>query len=142
MMKKTIPQGEKSRPARPSFYEVLANVEKQVELEWFSQADRRQAREICLIITEVLKLNPEGEIRIEGAMLPTEMVQDVYRQLTRDHVEMVMDKFRSIGQPLKSTRAYLRTMLYNAFFEIESYYINLYASDDLIQATKGGTHDP
>lgn len=117
------------RSVRPSFRETLQEVRKKVEIECFEKTDMSQANELCLILTEVLMLNPENEIRIGGVMLSVGMVQEVYGQIEHEHVELVIGNFNKVSYEVKNKKSYLRTALYNSVFEIESHWTNQFHVD-------------
>jgi hypothetical protein len=81
-------------------------------------------KELCLVIAEVLVLNPNTFVKINGSNMSTHLVREVYSQLRNEHVRLVFDSFRNVSTHIYNKRAYLRTSLYNAVFEIESHYIN------------------
>jgi hypothetical protein len=112
-----------------TFYEVFADVKCRVDFDCFSPAERDNAEDICLIITEVLKLPPDALIRIAGNNLPAEMVQAIYHRLTHEHIELVMENFGRATYEIKHKKTYLRTALYNSVFEINAHYENAVKSD-------------
>jgi len=107
---------------------VLDQVMLQVEYHCF--ADLRFKRidplykELCLIIAEVLVLDQESVIKINGSNINTCLVQEVYSLIRNDHIRLVFSNFRDVSQRVFNKRAYLRTALYNAVFEIESHFLN------------------
>lgn len=112
---------------RPSFVGILQTIKEKVDFEAF-QADNGQTdpfyEEICKIITEVLFLNPANELKIAGELLPVLLVQEIFAQLTHEHIEMVADNFGMITNIINNKKAYLRTALYNSVYELESHYTN------------------
>jgi hypothetical protein len=111
-----------------SFTEVLDKVKVQIDIDCFADRDAQFADEISYIIAEVMKLDPECDIRIEGAARTAGMVQEVYSKIEHEHVQQVIDTFRAITHEIKNKKAYLRTALYNSVFELEASGINLYKS--------------
>jgi len=101
---------------------------RQVEYHCF--ADLRLKRidpfykELCLIIAEVLILDPETVIAINGSKLNAFLIQEVYGKLRHDHLRLVFDNFQNISHRVYNKKSYLRTALYNAVFEIESHLLN------------------
>ena len=116
-----------SCPSRPGDYhdrglmEHIRQAREQVELESFGYRDRKFARDLCVIIAEVYLLaeTAEGNIRIEGAPIPYGLVRDIYRFLRGEHLEHVMARYRTVQYEVRNVKAYLRTALYNAVFELE-----------------------
>jgi hypothetical protein len=107
-----------------SFYGLLDCVKSKIEFDFFTARDMPLAHEICMAITEVLKLNPTHEIKIDGEILPVEMVQEIYRKVTHDHIQLVIDNFKKYTTELHSKKAFFRTAVYNSVFELESSNIN------------------
>lgn len=113
---------------RPSFQAVLEDVKRQVDYDCFGEmhsgyTDGR-IEEICKIIAEVQMLNPEGETEIAGEHLPVYMVQEVFRGLRFEHVELVSANYARITSLVHRKKAYIRTALYNSFFELGAHYTN------------------
>lgn len=117
------------RSVRPSFREIFTEVKEKAEMQCFTKEDMPQANELCLIIAEVVMLNPENEIRIGGVMLSVEMVQEVYGQIGHEHIELVIGNFNKVSYEVKNKKSYLRTALYNSVFEIESHWTNQFHAD-------------
>ena len=111
-----------------SFYEVLAAVKKQIDFDTFRE-DTAQAKEICLIIAEILCLPDGTEVGMGGERIPIEIVKNIYSRLRYEHVEAVIDAFSTIKYEIKYEKAYLRKALYNSVFEYESDIRNQVASD-------------
>jgi len=111
-----------------SILKMLEQVMLQVEYNCF--ADRRLNRinplfkELCLIIAEVLVLDNDTVMKINGSNTPAHLVKEVYSQIRNEHVCLVFDNYRNVNERIFNKRAYLRTALYNAVFEIESHYAN------------------
>ena len=108
---------------RLSFQAVLEDVKRQVEYDRFED-DCEQAEGICKIIAEVLKLNPEGEIKVGEERIPVSMMQEVFRELQFEHVEFALAKYGKVTSLICNKKAYIRTALYNSYFELEVHYVN------------------
>lgn len=113
---------------RLSFQAVLEDVKRQVEYDRFEDGCG-QVEGICKIIAEVLKLNPEGEMKIEEERVPVSMVQEVFRELQFEHVQFTLKKYKSVTKLIRNKKAYIRTALYNSYFELEAHYTNLVNHD-------------
>lgn len=114
-------------PLRPSFREAISRAEKQVEYGIILHDGRLApalAHEICMIIAEVYMMNPEHPIRISGEWLDGHVVQQVFGELTREHVEMVIEEFCRLTTDIRNKKMYLRTALYNSVFSISAHYTN------------------
>lgn len=86
-------------------------------------------RELCYIIAEVYIIDPESKIKVSDEYLDAYLVQEIFRELDFNHLELVLDNFNEKTDLVKNKRAYLRTALYNSVFEIESHYTNLVKHD-------------
>lgn len=109
---------------RPSFWKVYETVKENTELECVCDTKTGKILplgiELCKIITEVLLLNPENEIKISGEMLPVSLVQEIFRQIYAEHLIMVIENYSNVATKIKNKKSYLRTALYNSFFELEA----------------------
>jgi len=112
----------------PSIADTLDRVMRQVEYHCFADYRTRLTdplyKELCLIISEVFVLNPETVIKVNGSDLPVRLVQEVYDHLRNDHIRLVFDNFHDVSCRVYNKKAYLRTALYNAVFELESHFVN------------------
>lgn len=109
--------------SRPSFREAIAEAEMQIELGAIDHF-QNEARELCMIMAEVWMMNPSDKIRIQGEIMDAYMVQEVFRELTCEHVKLVLANFHGITYLVQNKKAYLRAALYNSVFEIEAHYAN------------------
>ena len=109
--------------------DVLELIKAQIELDTFSLSDKSFAKEIALIIAEVMRLPESAEIRIEGNRFPAKMVQEVYSMLERENVQAVITAYRKAKYVIQHKKTYLRTALYNSVFETESRIENEFSSE-------------
>lgn len=124
-------------PSRPSLFRTLEEVKEQVRYEDFVQmfpGGRKPYidpfyNELCLIIAEVLVKPPESIMRIRGAETEAAIVQEVYRALEHDHLELVADNFKAQKHLIRQKTPYLQTALYNVLFEFDAHYTNLVKHD-------------
>jgi hypothetical protein len=109
---------------RPSFREAISLAEKQIGFRTISMRDKPRAHEICAIIAEVYMMAPDKPIRISGEWLDGYIVQQVFREITMEHAQAVIDEFERITEDIVNKKAYLRTMLYNSIFTLDAHYAN------------------
>ena len=117
----------KNRSLRPSFREAISRAERQVEYDIILQGKLIApglAKEVCMIIAEVYMMDPEKPIRISGEWLDGHVVQQVFEELTSEHVIAVIDEFCRLTIDVKNKKAYLRTSLYNSVFTLDAHYTN------------------
>ncbi len=113
--------------SRLSFSEAIGRVAEQVgyaDICFDAGRECLLERELCAIIAEVYMLRPDREIRISGEWLDAEMVQSVFRELRREHIEAVATEFGRLTVEIRNKKAYLRTSLYNSVFTLSAHYTN------------------
>jgi len=114
----------------PSLRETLEQVMRQVEYHCFADPRSRRIdpfyKELCLVIAEVLILDPVSDVKINGSIMRAHVVQEVFSQIHNEHVCLVFKNFNNVSTHVFNKKAYLRTALYNAVFEIESGSVNCF----------------
>jgi len=122
-----------SASVSPSISKSLEQVMRQVEYHCFAGQCINWIdplyKELCLIIAEVLVLDPDTIIFTNGSKKSAFLIQEVYRQLNNEHLRVVYENFYDVSHRVHNKKAYLRTALYNAFFEIESHSVNAMCRD-------------
>ena len=118
-----------NQSVRPSIMDTLEKVMVQVEYQAFASLKWKWIDplyyEMCLIISEVLVIDPESTFKLNGETINAHLVQEVFTHLRHDHLRLVFENLNNGSYQVYNKKAYLRTALYNAFFEIESHYGNL-----------------
>ena len=106
------------------FISTLQRVREQINFKYlvreYEKDEIRQINEFCSIIAEVLILPPECDIVIDGEQRKVENVQEVYELLDERHIETVLDNFNNVAYKIKKPKTYIRTALYNSYFELEN----------------------
>ena len=118
-----------SRPVRPSFREAFRRAAQQVELNCSDIGEKDALRELCYIIAEVYIIDPDSKVKISDEILDAYLVQEIFGELTLEHLRLVHSNFHDQTDLVKNKRAYLRTALYNSVFEINAHYTNLVKHD-------------
>ena len=103
-----------------SFYTVFDYVCMQIETDCFSETDKPFAETIANIIAEVLLLPDDAPVRISGFEHSAKMVALIFLNIKHEHVEGVISRFRQAEYKIKHLKTYIRTALYNSFFESEA----------------------
>ena len=112
---------------RPSFREAISRAERQIDKSDIlidGRLDVGLVREVCMIIAEVYMMDPARPIRISGEWLDGYLVQEIFREISRMHVETVIDEFCRLVIDIRNKKAYLRTALYNIVFTLDAHYTN------------------
>lgn len=106
------------------FISTLQRVKEQINIKYFvreyEKDEVRQIIEFCNIIADVLTLPPQALIVIEKEQRQASTVQEVYQQLDERHLEIVLENFNRVTYKIKHPKTYLRSALYNSYFELES----------------------
>lgn len=116
--------GRVNETERLTLSEAIELTGEQIEIECFSEKDKKQVKEICLVIAEMYILPSAAEVRIGGISLTADAAAEVYRHLTHEHIVMVLENLNEIKYKVKHIKTYIRTALYNSVFEYESRYDN------------------
>ena len=114
---------------RPSFRTAFSRAAEQVELGFCENNERDALRELCYIIAEVYLIRPESKVNISDEELDAYLVQEIFENLTLEHLRLVRDNYSQQTGLIKNKRAYLRAALYNSVFEFEAHYTNLVRHD-------------
>ena len=111
-----------------SIIKMVFHVMRQVNYQYFADWRSKQVdpfyKELCLIIAEVLVLDPDSSVKINGSVMCARLVQEIYSQLNNDHVSLVYENFHNVSTRVYNKKAYLRTALYNAVFELRANSVN------------------
>ncbi len=106
------------------FISTLQSVKEQINFKYlvreFEKDEIKQIIEFCNIMADVLTLPPKALIVIGKEQRYAANVQEVYKLLDERHIETVLENFNNIAYKIKNPKTYLRTALYNSFFEIEN----------------------
>lgn len=86
-------------------------------------------RELLLCMAEVRLFPDDMVLKVAGSEVTARLVKEVYGMLEADHLQAVYRSFLQIAHPIRNRKAYLRTALYNAAFELEAGIINEAARD-------------
>ena len=119
---------------RQPLSEALDKVMRQVDYRCFADLRLNRIdplyRELCLIIAEAFLIEPDSPVKINGSLICAQLLKEVYSKLNNEHLRMVFDNFRNVTARVFNKKAYLRTALYNAVFELESTCVNDFHRDD------------
>lgn len=95
----------------------LDELSEEIPIDCFDECDRAMVGEIHRIIAEMSILPEECDVQIDGMKLPCGVVNEVYRDLTVEHVREVIKGFDEVKRAITFRKSYLRTALYNAVLE-------------------------
>ena len=119
---------ESGQSVSPSRSEIADALACSFEIESLV-GETEQYREMCRIIADVFATHPDCLMHVAGKTMTTKEVQDMYRNLTGAHLEMVAIEVNSQTEHIKNPYAYLRTSLFNAPMKLTTYYTNQVNAD-------------
>lgn len=110
--------------ARYDYEDTISHLKEQFEYESLSQQgsiDLDLADEIILIMADTI-CSTAKTVRLGKQDIPTELMRSRFFSLNADHLEYVIDCFKSNTSKVRNVRSYLLTSLYNAPTTLQSYY--------------------
>ena len=128
-------------PSRPvlSFASSYALMAKQVALSELVAADPdryESYRELVRIAADVYTHRPEAPIAVGGEHVTYGYLQEIFRSLTGEHIEYVLDRLERYEQEIRYKKAFLRTSLANSVFEMNVGLTNKVRADMVRSATE------
>ena len=84
--------------------------------------------EIVEIMTETIVYN-KNPVKIQGNLIPAEMVKNRFLNLNSEHIEYVMEKYNENFDGINNVKSYLITMLYNSYSTIKHHYQQMVLHD-------------
>ena len=106
------------------FIQTLQDIKEQISYSYFQRNYGRdelgQVTEFCKIMADVLTLPPETKIVIGKEQRYASSVQEIYESLDERHIEIVLENINRVSYKIQNPKTYIRTALYNSFFEIEN----------------------
>ena len=116
-VKKSMSESQSGRDK--TLLEYLYEIQEQVGYSEFEGEERKQVKELCLIIAEVMRLPDTYDVTINGEKLPASIVKEVFALIEISHICHVLENFSKINYAVNHTKTYLRTALYNSVFEAQ-----------------------
>jgi hypothetical protein len=109
---------------RQPLSDMLGKVMRQVDYHCFADLKFNRIdplyKELCLVIAEAFLLESDSSVKINGSFVHTQLLKEVFSQLNHEHLRLVFDNFHNVTVRVYNKKAYLRTAMYNAVFELES----------------------
>lgn len=91
---------------------------QRVRADNFAEEDCYYVNTLCAIIDEVDSMNDSETIIIDGNQVKAEFVKGVFNKIDFFVFEYAVNKCKSNPNIVVKTKPYLRTLLYNAYFEM------------------------
>ncbi len=117
--KSKVSSGQVNQTQRKrSFFEYLAEVEEQIDIESFGD-DIELARRFAKIIADVMRLPEKSLVSIGKIDMPAYQVVEIFEQLEYEHIEEAIRKYSEKPHKITNFISYVRTTLYNTYFELD-----------------------
>lgn len=114
--RKTVPKDKLSNE--------IKRIKKKVDFDNFDVLDKVILEELVLIMAEVLCLDNDKCILIDGVETEVHFVKSIYLKLTHEHLLFAYGKYMDVSTKITKLKDYLRTLLYNVYFEMAPFYTN------------------
>ena len=120
---------EASRPVL-SFGAAEKRIAEQIELTWLisNRPERSEVyRELTRIIADVYCHGWSRPVVVDGEEVTFGYLQELYKHLTAEHVDYVLDRLERYPREINHKKAFIRTALVNSIVEMQTETENLYA---------------
>jgi hypothetical protein len=84
-------------------------------------------RELCRIAADVYTRDGERPVVVDGETATFGYLQEIFGLITAENMEDVADRLAAYPREIRHKKAFMRTMLYNSVFELETATENRYA---------------
>jgi len=84
------------------------------------------------IMIDVILTKIPDTVKIGKEIKSRDVVRSIYTKLTFEHIEHVVGQYEAQHHRIKHKTAYLRTMLYTSYHEINAHYTNAVRADGII----------
>lgn len=109
-----------SRPVL-SFATAYRAMAEQIDLVGLiaSKPERyEEFRELVRIAADVYTRRYDGPVVVDGEAVTYGYLQEIFKHLTDEHIQYVLDKLDGYVQEIRYKKAFLRTALCNSVFEL------------------------
>ena len=132
-----IPQYQQAEAAkfnRLHYSTLKAEIQENVEYESLisQNGDREFIDSLIQVILDVILTESPDTVKIGQELKSRDIVKSIYLSLNEEHIQHVVDKYKEQHHQINNKSAYLRTMLYNAFQELEPHFANKVRSDGIV----------
>jgi len=81
---------------------------------------------------DVILTESPSTIKIGKEIKAREIVKSVYLKLNGEHIQHVISQYKAQHHQITHKTAYLRTMLYNVYHEMDAHYTNQVRADGIV----------
>lgn len=100
---------------------IVNHIRQQISYDTFSTKDRPLVDNLVLLIGDVIAMNDNEVIRVDGRNMEARKVKDRFSLIDMGHIQYILWMLEENQTIIKNPKAYLTTMLYNAPSTMEGY---------------------
>ena len=119
------PTTEEAQAQYMAAQQQLEIVKENIEYDYIEEDYYRESVDSLLASMEEVFLSKESTVKIGKVDMPRQAVISTYLKLTKDHIDHVLDRFKTVRNPITHVHAYLKTCLYRAYQELDPHMRNL-----------------
>ena len=116
-------------------YNMYLNIiQENIEYENFTYQDHDKALvdNIVQVMLDVILTESPMTVRIGQEIKSREIVKSIYLKLGYDHIQHVVEQYKAQHHQITFKTAYLRTMLYTIYQEMDAFYTNQVRADGVV----------
>jgi len=94
--------------------------------------DKELIDSLVQVMLDVILTETPKSVKIGKETKNREIVKSVYMKLTSEHIQHIIEQYKAQRHKITHTTAYLRTMLYTCFQELEPHVTNAVRADGMV----------
>ncbi len=102
----------------------IKKIKRRVLFQDYPPILKGEMEEMIVIMAEVFLMKKSQVLYIDGVKTTAEFVSSVFLKLTHDHLLFAHEKYLGVNEEILKVKEYLRTVLYNSYFEMGPSYTN------------------
>jgi len=107
-------------------------IQENTNYNYFPSDDLALVDNLIQIMVDVILTEKPDTVKIGKELKPRQVVKSVYLKLKHDHIVHAISQYRNQHHQIKYKTAYLRTLLYTVYQEIDAHYTNQVRADGLV----------
>jgi len=125
--KQTEPANAETETIVDHYKQYIEMVKNNIDYFFIDDFSKKQMVDELLQCMAEVFAEPGKRVRVAGKDMPKEMVVSTFLKLTSEHIDHVLERIATVKKPIKHTHAYIKTCLFHAPAEYETYMSNLFA---------------
>ena len=128
-------QAEALKYNKADYDKYERQIKKNIEYEHYAKYDRGDIQMIDglveIMLDVILTENPPT-VKIGKETKNREIVKNIYLKLNSSHIDHIISQYKDQRHKITHKPAYLKTMLYNVYSEIDAHYVNQVRADGAV----------